>query len=149
MSHMRQIGDAGYFGLIQTKAQIQNHCQHFGFDTPAAINDPACNTPATCNFTWSREWDTTVSKLIHHPDVPMSCIDLLNLLEETEIDDLCEGCGKRTVSWVWGTGHATKEEDLIDAAVTALMSLQIDEPIRAALMNVNLLCCADTQLVFF
>ncbi|KAJ7688740.1 hypothetical protein B0H17DRAFT_1135497 [Mycena rosella] len=63
------------------------------------------------------------------------CIDLLNLLKDTKIDDLCEGCRKRTVFWVWGTGHATKEDDLIDAAATALMALQTDEPIRAALRN--------------
>ncbi|KAJ7673163.1 hypothetical protein DFH06DRAFT_1174648 [Mycena polygramma] len=41
-------------------------------------------------------------------------------------------CHKLTVSWVWGTGQVTKEEDLIDAAIAALIALQPNEPIRAA-----------------
>ncbi|KAJ7301267.1 hypothetical protein DFH08DRAFT_978904 [Mycena albidolilacea] len=57
---------------------------------------------------------------------------LMKHLANTEITGLCDRCQKRTVTWIWGTGYPTKEQDYIDKAVVALMALQTDEPIRAA-----------------
>ncbi|KAJ7772043.1 hypothetical protein DFH07DRAFT_768147 [Mycena maculata] len=133
MAHMIQIGTAGYFWLVQTQAKIAKHRKAFTFDIPHVITAPDCNKPTTCKYTFTSEWNFNVPKLIHHPETPISCVELLNLLKDTEIDDVCEACRKLTVTWIWGTGHVTKEEGFVDEAVTALMALQTDEPIRAAL----------------
>ncbi|KAJ7434921.1 hypothetical protein B0H11DRAFT_2289560 [Mycena galericulata] len=135
MIHMDQIGRAGYFWLVQTQAKIEKHRKEFTFNTPRIITGPECNRPGTCEYTFTCEWNGNVPKLIHHPDFPISCVELLDLLKETEIDDLCEPCRKLTVSWIWGTGNVTREETFVDEAVAALMALQTDEPIRAALRN--------------
>jgi hypothetical protein len=135
MFHMDQIGHAGYFWLVKTKAEIEKHRKQFTFDTPTIVNEPNCDTPAFCGSAWYREWNMNVPKLVHHPDVPLSLVDLLNTLRDTEISGLCDGCRKRTVTWIWGTGYVTEEENLIDKVVAALMALQTDEPIRAALRN--------------
>ncbi|KAJ7327885.1 hypothetical protein DFH08DRAFT_816055 [Mycena albidolilacea] len=58
---------------------------------------------------------------------------LMKHLANTEITGLCDRCQKRTVTWIWGTGYPTKEQDYIDKAVAALMALQTDEPIQAAM----------------
>ncbi|KAJ7652487.1 hypothetical protein DFH06DRAFT_536466 [Mycena polygramma] len=131
MYHMEQIGPAGYYWLTTTQAKIERHRKQFAFDTPLVVHDPQCQEPRSCRAAWEHEWTTNVSMLIHHPDVSMSLVEVLNLLRDTDIDHLCEGCRKLTVSWVWGTGQVTKEEDLIDAAIAALIALQPNEPIRA------------------
>ncbi|KAJ6548999.1 hypothetical protein B0H19DRAFT_952714 [Mycena capillaripes] len=93
-----QIGPPGYFCLVQTKAHIEHLRKQFAFDTPKIIHDPNCASVVTCRYAWIREWMTNVRKLIHHPDASMSLIELLNALCDTEIDDLCDGCRKLTVS---------------------------------------------------
>jgi hypothetical protein len=133
MPLMDQMGHPGFFWLVKTKAEVEKHRKQFTFDTPTIVNDPGCDTPAVCGLVWSREWNTDVPKIVHHPDVQTSLVDLLNSLRDTEITGLCDACRKRTVSWIWGTGYATVEGDLVDKAVATLMALQTDEPIRAAL----------------
>ncbi|KAJ7175539.1 hypothetical protein C8R46DRAFT_891061 [Mycena filopes] len=131
IEHMQQIGTVGYFYLVQTKAEVEAHRKMFAFNTPKAINDPQCRTVVKCQISWAVEWGQSVQRLIHHPDAPLSLIDLMKLLKETEIDNLCEGCRKRTVTWVWGTGLVTKEDNFIEVAAEALTALQTDKPIRA------------------
>ncbi|KAJ7711472.1 hypothetical protein B0H16DRAFT_1900603 [Mycena metata] len=120
LNHIHQIGQAGYFYLVQTKAHIEAHRKQFG-------------APLICQVAWAVEWNSSVPRLVHHPEVPVSLVDLMNSLKETEIERLCEGCRRRTVTWIWGTGYVTKEDVFINEAVAALMILQTDEPIRAAL----------------
>ncbi|KAJ7747493.1 hypothetical protein B0H16DRAFT_1888720 [Mycena metata] len=120
LNHIHQIGQAGYFYLVQTKAHIEAHRKQFG-------------APLICQVAWAVEWNSSVPRLVHHSEVPVSLVDLMNSLKETEIERLCEGCRRRTVTWIWGTGYVTKEDVFINEAVAALMILQTDEPIRAAL----------------
>ncbi|KAJ6557002.1 hypothetical protein DFH09DRAFT_1317578 [Mycena vulgaris] len=114
MFRMSPISYAGYFWLVQTKAKIENHRGTFTFGILSIMNHPDCNPLGSY--------------------VSTSCAALLNLLNETNIDGLCEPCRKCTVTWVWGTGHGTREK-LLDEAIAALMSPQTDEPIRAVLYN--------------
>ncbi|KAJ6570735.1 hypothetical protein B0H10DRAFT_1964570 [Mycena sp. CBHHK59/15] len=84
-------------------------------------------------ISWNREWQERVWQLIHHPDTPISCLDLLDQLRNTHIDGLCDRCQDLTVRWIWGKSLLTQEEGLVDEAIEALMALQTGEPIRAAL----------------
>ncbi|KAJ7131030.1 hypothetical protein C8R44DRAFT_731300 [Mycena epipterygia] len=96
MGRIDQIGQAAYYWLVQTHAEIEKHRKQFAFDMPAV---------------------------------------LLNMLDDAVIEGLCDGCQKRTVRWLWGTGHVTKEQTLVDKAIAKLMALQTDEPICAALRD--------------
>ncbi|KAJ7831776.1 hypothetical protein B0H14DRAFT_2592456 [Mycena olivaceomarginata] len=127
---MDRIGHVGYFWSVKTQADIEKHRKQFTFNPPKVIADPDCPTPAICEITWRREWNTTVPKVVHHPDVHTRLADLFFSLEETEITDLCDGCRKLTVRWIWGTGYATAEEDIIKRILTAIPT------IRAALRDV-------------
>ncbi|KAJ7128689.1 hypothetical protein C8R44DRAFT_873382 [Mycena epipterygia] len=135
MGHIDQIGQAAYYWLVQTHTEIEKHRKQFAFDTPAVVNDPDCDTMANCAVARNTEWTLTVPRLMHHPDVPIPCIELLNMLDDAVIEGLCDGCQKQTVRWLWGTGHVTKEETLVDKAIAKLMALQTDEPICAALRD--------------
>ncbi|KAJ7091666.1 hypothetical protein C8R44DRAFT_750569 [Mycena epipterygia] len=135
MGRIDQIGQAAYYWLVQTHAEIEKHRKQFAFDMPAVVNDPDCDTMANCAVAWNTEWTLTVPRLMHHPDVPIPCIELLNMLDDAVIEGLCDGCQKRTVRWLWGTGHVTKEQTLVDKAIAKLMALQTDEPICAALRD--------------
>ncbi|KAJ6452932.1 hypothetical protein C8R45DRAFT_915948 [Mycena sanguinolenta] len=130
---MDRIGSVGYFWLVKAKADIEQHRRQFAFNAPPIINDPGCENHAICAVTWIVEWGRTIPKVVHHPDVHTSLADLLFTLEKTEITDVCDACRKRTITWIWGTGYATAEDDIVTQAVTALAALQTDEPIRAAL----------------
>ncbi|KAF7354306.1 hypothetical protein MVEN_01119000 [Mycena venus] len=130
---MDRLGQAGYFWLIKTKTDIEKHRKQFTFDAPSIQNDPDCQMPAYCGAAWYREWSMKVPKLVHHPEIHISLVKVLKQLGNTEITGLCDACQKRTVTWIWGTGHVTVEQDYIDTAVAALMALQTDEPIRAAM----------------
>ncbi|KAF8149765.1 hypothetical protein K438DRAFT_1988650 [Mycena galopus ATCC 62051] len=130
---MDRIGPAGYVWLVKAKAEIEQHRRQFAFNAPPIVNDPGCENQAICAVTWKVEWGRTIPKVIHHPDVHTTLPELLFSLEETEITDVCDACRKRTVAWIWGTGYATAEDDIVTRAVTALTALQTDEPIRAAL----------------
>ncbi|KAJ6526894.1 hypothetical protein DFH09DRAFT_1095086 [Mycena vulgaris] len=136
MTIVEPVDYAGYFWLVQTKAfKDRRPSQKVHLRYSDHHESPRMQHSGQLCFAWNREWDTTVPKLIHHPDVPMSCAALLNLLNETDIYDLCEPCRTYTATRVLGTGHVTQEEKLFDEAITALMSLQTDGPIRAALHN--------------
>ncbi|KAJ7122625.1 hypothetical protein C8R43DRAFT_1136043 [Mycena crocata] len=128
-----QIGHHGYFWLTQTKAKIQALRNNIAFHVPPLLNDGNCGTPATCMASWSREWQENVRQLIHHPDTPISCLDLLDQLRNTHIDGLCDACQDLTVTWIWGKSLLTQEERLVDDAIEALMALQTGAPIRASL----------------
>jgi hypothetical protein len=84
-------------------------------------------------YSWTREWEERVRQLIYHPENPISCLVLLDQLRYTSIVGLCNGCQDLTVTWIWGKHLLTQEEDPVAEAVEALMALQTDEPIRAAL----------------
>lgn len=128
-----QIGHHGYFQLIQTKAKIRALRAEIAFHVPPIVNGADCDTPATCMYSWTREWEERVRQLIHHPEDPISCLTLLEQLRYTNIVGLCNECQDLTVTWIWGKGLLTQEEDLVDQAVEALMALQTDEPLRAVL----------------
>ncbi|KAJ7102785.1 hypothetical protein C8R44DRAFT_746764 [Mycena epipterygia] len=127
--------EAAYYWLVQMHAEIEKHRKQFTFDTLAVVNDPDCDKMANCAVARNTEWTLTVPRLMHHPDVPIPCIELLNMLDDAVIEGLCNGCQKRTVRWLWGTGHVTKEQTLVDKAIAKLMALQTDEPICAALRD--------------
>ncbi|KAJ6498201.1 hypothetical protein DFH09DRAFT_1052157 [Mycena vulgaris] len=128
-----QIGHHGYFWLTRTKAKIQALRVNIAFNVPPIINISTCDTPGTCMYSWTREWEESVRQLIHHPDKPISCLDLLDQLRNTHIDGLCDGCQDLTVRWIWGKSLLTQEEDCVEEAIAALMELQTDQPLRAAL----------------
>ncbi|KAJ6552954.1 hypothetical protein B0H19DRAFT_1155323 [Mycena capillaripes] len=128
-----QIGPAGYFYLTQTQAKIQALRTKIAFHVPPLVNSVDCITPDACVSSWNREWQERVRQLIHHPEQPISCLDLLDQLRNVHIDGLCDGCQDLTVRWIWGKCLLTQEDRFIDEAVEELMKLQTDEPIRAAL----------------
>ncbi|KAJ7118274.1 hypothetical protein C8R44DRAFT_790512 [Mycena epipterygia] len=130
---INQIGLQGYSHLTRTKAKIRALRAQIAFHVPPIVNSGDCDTPATCMYSWKREWEERVRQLIHHPENPISCLTLLAQLRNTHIAGLCDGCQDLTVTWIWGKGLLTQEEDLVDEAVEALMTLQMDEPVRAAL----------------
>ncbi|KAJ7474572.1 hypothetical protein B0H11DRAFT_2235950 [Mycena galericulata] len=130
-----QIGHLGYFWLTQTQFKIQELRTKIAFHVPPAVNSGDCDTPGTCGHSWTREWEERVRQLIHHPEEPISCLDLLDQLRDVHIDGLCNGCQDLTVTWIWGTGLLTQEESLVDDAVEALMDLQTERPLRIALSD--------------
>ncbi|KAJ7494170.1 hypothetical protein FB451DRAFT_1388280 [Mycena latifolia] len=130
-----QIGHAGYFWLTQTKAKISALRTKIAFHVPPMVHSGECDTEGTCAYSWGREWEERVRQLLHHPDAPISCLALLDQLRNTHIDGLCNECQDLTVTWIWGTNLLTQEERLVDEAVEALMALQTDQPIRAALSD--------------
>ncbi|KAJ6629564.1 hypothetical protein B0H10DRAFT_1775913, partial [Mycena sp. CBHHK59/15] len=129
-----QIGHWGYFWLTQTKAKIQKFQNQVAFNVPPIVNSGECDTPDTCADAWTREWEENVRQLLHHPEQPISCLDLLYDLRNAHIEGLCDRCQDLTVTWIWGTCLLTQERDFIDEAVVALMDLQTDQPLRAALI---------------
>ncbi|KAJ7496211.1 hypothetical protein B0H11DRAFT_2276400 [Mycena galericulata] len=130
-----QIGPMGYFWLTQTKAKIQKLRTNIAFHVPPIVNAGDCDTPGYCMRAWSREWEERVRQLIHHPEEPISCLDLLDQLRNVHIDGLCNDCQDLTVTWIWGKCLLTREELFVDEAVEALMELQTDKPLRAALSD--------------
>ncbi|KAJ7020433.1 hypothetical protein C8F04DRAFT_301046 [Mycena alexandri] len=128
-----QIGHYGYFYLTQTKAKIQALRNTIAFHVPPVVNDVDCENPGTCAYSWTREWEERVRQLIHHPEAPISCLDLLDQLRNVHIHGLCDKCQDLTVTWVWGMCLLTKEEGFVEEAIQALMALQADEAIRSAL----------------
>lgn len=128
-----QIGHWGYFWLTQTKAKIQQLRTQVAFNVPPIVNSGECDKPDTCADAWTREWEENVRQLIHHPEQPISCLDLLYELRNAHIEGLCNECQDLTVTWIWGTCLLTKERDFIDDAADALMELQTEQPLRAAL----------------
>ncbi|KAJ7799399.1 hypothetical protein B0H14DRAFT_3156493 [Mycena olivaceomarginata] len=48
-----------------------------------------------------------------------------------------------TVTWIWGKGLLTKEEDLIEGAITALHKLQANEPLRVVIHNTRIVLSSD------
>ncbi|KAJ7747548.1 hypothetical protein B0H16DRAFT_1850826 [Mycena metata] len=109
----RRLANPGTSTWFRQRAHIEAHRKQFAFDTPKCVKDPDCGAPLICQVAWAVEWNSSVPRLVHHPEVP--------------------GCRRRTVTWIWGTGYVTKEDVFINEAVAALMALQTDEPIRAAL----------------
>lgn len=128
-----QIGHHGYFWLTQTKAKIQELRTEVAFHVPPIVNSGDCDTPATCGHAWTREWEERVRQLLHHPKVPISCLELLGQLRNVHIEGLCDGCQDLTVTWLWGKCLLTREEGFVEEAIEELMKLQTDEPLRAAL----------------
>ncbi|KAJ7883185.1 hypothetical protein B0H14DRAFT_3750143 [Mycena olivaceomarginata] len=124
MPLMTRWGIPGFFWLVKTKAEVEKHRKQF------LSTHPQSSMTRAAIHRLSAVW---YGLIVHHPNVQTSLVDLLNSLRDTEITGLCDGCRKRTVSWIWGTGYATVEGDLVDKAVATLMALQTDEPIRAAL----------------
>ncbi|KAJ6524107.1 hypothetical protein DFH09DRAFT_937477 [Mycena vulgaris] len=134
-SQVAQIGHHGYFWLTQTKAKIDALRTKIAFHVPPIVNSGDCDTPAACMYSWTREWEERVRQLLHHPDSPIGCLALLYQLRNTHIDGLCNECQDLTVTWIWGKCILTQEEGLIDDAVQALMDLQTDQPLCAALSD--------------
>ncbi|KAJ7456395.1 hypothetical protein B0H11DRAFT_2321741 [Mycena galericulata] len=129
-----QIGHLGYFWLTQTKAKIQELRTKIAFHVPPIVSSSACDdTPGPCFYSWNREWEERVRQLIHHPEEPISCLDLLDQLRNVHIDGLCNDCQDLTVTWIWGKCLLTQEEGLIDEAVDTLVDLQTEQPLRIAL----------------
>ncbi|KAJ7736546.1 hypothetical protein DFH07DRAFT_966784 [Mycena maculata] len=127
------IGHLGYFWLTQTKAKIQELRTKIAFHVPPIVSSSACDTPGPCFYSWNREWEERVRQLIHHPEEPISCLDLLDQLRNVHIDGLCNECQDLMVTWIWGKCLLTQEEGLIDKAVEALVDLQTEGPLRIAL----------------
>ncbi|KAJ7727443.1 hypothetical protein DFH07DRAFT_999985 [Mycena maculata] len=128
-----QIGHMGYFWLTQTKAKVQNLRKQIAFHVPPLVNSDTCDTPGTCMYSWTREWEERVRQLIHHPEEPISCLNLLDQLRNVHIDGLCNECQDLTVTWIWGKCLLTQEEQIIDEAIQELMDLQTERPLRIAL----------------
>ncbi|KAJ6456898.1 hypothetical protein C8R45DRAFT_1110694 [Mycena sanguinolenta] len=128
-----QIGPADYVWFVKRRLRSSNIAGSSLLMPPPIVNDPGCENKAICAVTWNVEWGRTIPKVIHYPDVHTTFPELLFSLEATEITDVCDECRKRTVTWIWGTGYATAEDDIVARAVTALTALKTDEPIRAAL----------------
>ncbi|KAJ6456833.1 hypothetical protein C8R47DRAFT_1227720 [Mycena vitilis] len=130
-----QIGHCGYYWLTQTKAKIQELRTKIAFHVPPVVSSPGCEAPARCIASWNREWEEHVRQLIHHPESPIRCLDLLSDLRNTHIEGFCDECQDLTATWIWGKCLLTKEEYLIEEAIAALMVLQTEQPLREALRD--------------
>lgn len=97
------------------------------------VSHADCVTSNACMHSWNREWEERVHQLIHHPEQPITCLDLLDQLRNVHIDGLCDGCQDLTVTWIWGKCLLTKEDCFVEEAIEELMKLQTDELVRAAL----------------
>ncbi|KAF8133094.1 hypothetical protein K438DRAFT_1704178 [Mycena galopus ATCC 62051] len=134
-THALQIGHFGYFWLTQTKAKMIELRTHLAFNVPPVVNSARCKTKVTCGLSWSEEWRGNVRNLIHHPDKPIRCLDLLHQLRNVHITGLCDDCQDLTVTWLWGKPFMTKEWELIEEAIAALQALQVNEPVRVVVNN--------------
>ncbi|KAJ7110417.1 hypothetical protein C8R44DRAFT_856808 [Mycena epipterygia] len=131
--HVDQIGTQGFFHLVQTKEKMLTVRREIAFHIPPTVNHPDCDTPASCSHAWAREWCENVPRIIHHPDAPSGCVDLLLQLRVAEIDNLCKACQDLSVTWLWGKGWVQREEEKVDEAIAILMALQTGVPVRAHL----------------
>ncbi|KAJ7646153.1 hypothetical protein B0H17DRAFT_959255, partial [Mycena rosella] len=131
MEHIEQIGLAGFFQLIQTKEKLLNVQRKIAFHIPPIINDGNCDTPGFCSHAWGREWRESMPRIIHHPDTPAGCVELLNALRSVNVQDLCKACQKLSVTWLWGKGWVQREEKAVEEGIAALMICQTGSPTLA------------------
>ncbi|KAJ6531669.1 hypothetical protein DFH09DRAFT_1284822 [Mycena vulgaris] len=75
----------------------------------------------------------SASPPLREPEAPSGCVDLLHQLRSATIDGICNACQDLSVTWLWGKGGVDREEEKIDEAVSALISLQTGAPSRATL----------------
>ncbi|KAJ6490999.1 hypothetical protein C8R45DRAFT_1096533 [Mycena sanguinolenta] len=142
-SQAAQIGHFGYYWLTNTKAKIAELRANIAFNVPPIVNSSSCVTQWDCAYAWSREWTDNVRNLIHHPDQPISCIELLHQLRNVHVTELCEACQDLTVTWIWGKQLLTKEEELIETAIAALRELQVNEPLRVVMDKTHIVLSSD------
>ncbi|KAJ7710108.1 hypothetical protein B0H14DRAFT_3172376 [Mycena olivaceomarginata] len=142
-SQVMQIGHVGYFWLTHTKAKIAELRARIAFDVPPIVHSVDCSTRWECGYAWSRQWTENVRSLIHHPDQPVSCLNLLHQLRNVHITELCDKCQDLTMTWIWGKGLLTKEEDFIEGAIAALHELQVNEPLRVVIHNTRIVLSSD------
>ncbi|KAK6984855.1 hypothetical protein R3P38DRAFT_3332723 [Favolaschia claudopus] len=135
LNEVSQIGLTGFFWLARTKARIQSARNTIAFNVPPLVNAEGCRTVERCMEAWKCEWEYSVRQLLHHPEQPISCVDLLDQLRNSHIAGLCYGCQDLTVTWLWGKSLFTDEERFVEQAIAELMKVQRDEPIRAALRD--------------
>ncbi|KAJ7185056.1 hypothetical protein C8R46DRAFT_882396 [Mycena filopes] len=135
MEHMEQIGPYGFFHLVQTKEKLLTVRREMAFHIPPAVNYVHCETPGFCGYAWAQEWRGNVPRIIHHPDEPASCVDLLSALQSTTIDKLSTSCRDLSVTWLWGKGWSKREEETVDEAIAQLILLQTGAPVQATLSD--------------
>jgi hypothetical protein len=133
---MAQIGPNGFFELVGVKEDLLTVRRELAFHIPPVVTHKDCTTEPYCGFAWAREWRENVPRFLHHPYGPAGCLDLLNDLRKSDIDELCKLCQDLSVTWLWGKGWLQREEEKVDAAISRLMALQTGAPVRAAL-NMN------------
>ena len=97
-SQVMQIGNSGYFWLTVTKPKIAELRVKIAFDVPSIVHSMDCNPRWDCAYVWSREWTENVRSLIHHPDQPISCLELLHHLCNIHTSELCDKCQDLTVT---------------------------------------------------
>ena len=144
IDHVDQIGPHGFFQLVQTKEKLLTVRREMAFHVPPTVNDGACHTPFKCSTAWTREWRENVPQIMHHPDAPSDCVELLHQLRSA-IEGICNACQDLSVTWLWGKGWSDREDRVIDEAASALMALQTGAPIRATL-SANLRAGAHVEL---
>ena len=133
IDHVGQIGPDGFFQLVQTKEKILRVRREMVFHVPPTANDGACRTHLKCSSAGTREWHENVPQIIHHPEAPCGCADLLHQLQSATIDGICNKSQDLSVTWWWGEGWVDREEEKIDEAVSAWIALQTGAPPRATL----------------
>lgn len=130
LEQMSQMGEVGFFAVVQTKAKIQKFRTELAFSGPSATNSLDCSTPANCWDAWGKEWWSGFAKLIHHPVQPLSGPELRFALEDVKIPGMCDPCQACSVSWVISKGIFEREEMFVRAAVLDIMNWQTEKAIR-------------------
>lgn len=109
-----------YHTYVTAKHEINCHRLSLGFEAPPAINDPQCNTPATCCYHWRLAWADGPAKMFNHPDHHYLVMDVLWALRTTDIPHICKSCYKLCIEQVEGSDEMQVEDRIIDNKVEDL-----------------------------
>ena len=127
------IGIVAFHYLVQTKSRIEQLKKGIAYHPPEAINDPECNSPLHCDYSWKKEWWNGLAKFLLHPDAGLMGHEILAELEKVKIPGMCDACQTLTVAWIKEWKVFLKDEEYISDTISNLTKMQTDEPIRASL----------------
>ena len=109
-----------FYLIFHTRNHIEIHRRSIAYCAPPMQHIGSC-TSVMCSVGWQVEWRDKVSQYLMHPDAALRGRAILQLLENTQIDEVSTDCLQHMITLIHTMGILTLEDMIIENALRTLV----------------------------